>query len=332
MKVTAERRRLEWEALCAVCASFDDSGAGGDRRFTPIPLQETDFLDPVHRVLFVEIVRCRRRGDSCERFRQVLPEAMTRLGFPDLDFDLLFAARPDSAPLDLSTVARRLAQSSGTSARTEGASRAMRIADFVEPLVFAGFTGLYIWRLQNTVFWSWLVFPVWLVASFAAHHDTPKMLGWRADNLWLSARATAKVFALFAVALCVVALALQTFREFPAHMVDPRRFVGYFAFCTLQQVALQSLVMNRLLAALESRFGAAVIAGAAFAALHWPNPVLVPVTFIGGTAFCRLFGRERNILPLILAQAILGSLVWWAFPVAWHHAMRVGPGFYTFHR
>jgi len=43
-----------------------------------------------------------------------------------------------------------------------------------------------------------------------------------------------------------------------------------------------------------------------------------------------LFARERNVLPLALGQAILGSLIWWAFPLAWHHSMRVGPGYYTF--
>jgi hypothetical protein len=33
-----------------------------------------------------------------------------------------------------------------------------------------------------------------------------------------------------------------------------------------------------------------------------------------------------------LGQAVLGGVVWWAFPLAWHHAMRVGPGYYTFGR
>jgi len=44
-----------------------------------------------------------------------------------------------------------------------------------------------------------------------------------------------------------------------------------------------------------------------------------------------LFWKERNILPLTIWQSILGTLVWEAFPIAWHHAMRVGPGFYRFH-
>jgi membrane protease YdiL (CAAX protease family) len=76
---------------------------------------------------------------------------------------------------------------------------------------------------------------------------------------------------------------------------------------------------------------AALVAGVIFAALHWPNPVLLPLTLIGGTAMSWLFSRERNIIPLTVGQAILGTLVWWAFPVAWHHGMRVGPGFYSFH-
>jgi membrane protease YdiL (CAAX protease family) len=103
------------------------------------------------------------------------------------------------------------------------------------------------------------------------------------------------------------------------------------AFCLLQQVGLNSYATNRLLAATGSEVRAALIAGVIFGALHWPNPVLIPLTWIGGTAMAWLFARERNILPLTLFQAILGTLVWWAFPVAWHHAMRVGPGFYHFH-
>ena len=111
----------------------------------------------------------------------------------------------------------------------------------------------------------------------------------------------------------------------------PRRFFGYMAFCVLQQVGLSSLVSNRLLAAIDSPLRVSFISGLLFALLHWPNPVLVPLTFVGGALFAWLFWKERNIVPLILWQTILGSLIWWAFPIAWHHSMRVGPGFYHFH-
>jgi len=77
---------------------------------------------------------------------------------------------------------------------------------------------------------------------------------------------------------------------------------------------------------------ASLLAGTIFAALHWPNPLLIPLTFIGGATMAWFFARERNIIPLAIGQGILGTLVWWAFPVAWHHGMRVGPVFYTFIR
>jgi membrane protease YdiL (CAAX protease family) len=96
----------------------------------------------------------------------------------------------------------------------------------------------------------------------------------------------------------------------------------------VQQIALNSLLTNRLLSLVKRRPTASLIAGAIFSALHWPNPVLVPLTLIAGIAMAWMFARERNILPLAAGQALLGSLVWWAFPLAWHHMLRVGPGYY----
>jgi hypothetical protein len=201
---------------------------------------------------------------------------------------------------------------------------------FVEVFLFSAFVALYIWRLQTTHPESWIVFPLWLTSSFLAHQDTPKTMGWRADNLWSATRHDATVLGLCVAGVCVAGLSLGAVHRLPAHLFDRHRFVGYFSFCLLQQVALNSYLTNRFLSAVENPRNAALLSGVIFAALHWPNPVLVPLTFVGGFAMCWLFARERNILPLTLGQAILGGLVWWAFPVAWHHAMRVGPGYYSF--
>ena len=205
-----------------------------------------------------------------------------------------------------------------------------RALNLAEALAFVIFVGLYIWRLQATWPGSWLVFPVWLTASFALHRDTPKTLGWRADNLGAASSRAAVVFTCMAVALAVIGFSLHGLSRRPEHLADWHRFVGYFSFCLLQQVALNSFLMNRLLAAFENLRVAALVSATIFAALHWPNPVLVPLTFLGGCVMCWLFGRKRNILPLALGQAVLGAVVWWAFPLAWHHAMRVGPGYYAF--
>jgi len=200
----------------------------------------------------------------------------------------------------------------------------------LEGLAFPAFVALYIWRLQIDLPQSWLVFPVWLIVSFAAHRDTPKTLGWRADNLWPAIRRSFPIFLLCIVGLVLAGSALGAFRRTPEHFFNSHRLLGYFAFCVLQQVGLQSVTMNRLLAALNNPLLAAGLAGAMFGALHFPNPVLVPLTAFGGGVMCWLFARERNILPLFAGQTILGAVVWWAFPLAWHHSMRVGPGYYTY--
>jgi hypothetical protein len=205
-----------------------------------------------------------------------------------------------------------------------------QVLTLVEALLFSIMVALFIWRWQAAHPLSWIILPVWLVTSFLVHRDTPKTLGWRADNLWPATRQGLLLFGIYIAAVCAAGLALGALHRLPEHLIDHRRFLGYFAFCLLQQVAVNSYLMNRLLSAVDRPVIAAFLSSTIFAALHWPNPVLIPVTLIGGFGMCMLFARQRNILPLTLGQAILGGLVWWAFPIAWHHSMRVGPGYYSF--
>ena len=201
----------------------------------------------------------------------------------------------------------------------------------MEALAFVAFVGMYIWKWQMEYPQVWWALLGWMVLSALLRKDTPKTLGWRADNLWLATKRALLFFAPASAAICGAGLFLGMLGRVPVHLIEPRRFVGYLAFCVLQQVALNSFLTNRLLACFEGAWPAALLAGIAFAALHWPNPVLVPLTLLGGTAMAWLFGTQRNILPLALGQAVLGALVWWAFPLAWHHSMRVGPGYSAFH-
>jgi Type II CAAX prenyl endopeptidase Rce1-like len=210
-------------------------------------------------------------------------------------------------------------------------TRAVRTWNLVEALAFSALVGRYIWQLQESVRFSWIVFPIWLGASLIFHKDNPKTLGWRADNLWSATKRAAIIFVPCILVLCATGIFPGALNRPANHLLAPKHFFGYLAFCLLQQVGLSSYSANRLFAATGSEVRTSLIAGALFGALHWPNPVLIPLTCIGGAAMAWLFVRERNILPLALFQGILGTLVWWAFPVAWHHAMRVGPGFYHFH-
>jgi Type II CAAX prenyl endopeptidase Rce1-like len=211
------------------------------------------------------------------------------------------------------------------------AERAGREWYLVDALGLSALVAEYIWRLQAASARSWWILAAWMALSVVVRHDTPKTLGWRADNLWAATRRAIPFFAVAALAVCGTGLFLGMLQRLPEHLIQPRRFAGYLAFCLLQQVALNSFLTNRLLGYFEKPWPAAGVAGGVFAALHWPNPVLVPLTLVAGVAMSWLFSQERNILPLALGQAVLGALVWWAFPLAWHHSMRVGPGYWAFH-
>ena len=54
----------------------------------------------------------------------------------------------------------------------------------------------------------------------------------------------------------------------------------------------------------------------------------VPLTFFGGVILTRVFIRHRNLVPLALAQAVIGTLTSITIPPCWHHGLRVGPGYY----
>lgn len=215
--------------------------------------------------------------------------------------------------------------------RRDLAWNARRSAYLIEALGFAVLVAWYIWRMQVAAVWSWGLVLGWLAASFLLRRDTPKTLGWRADNLKAATGRALYFFVPASALLVVVGFFLGMMHRLPEHLVEGHRFASYLSFCLLQQVCFNSYLTNRLLSAVESAPLTALISGAIFAALHWPNPVLVPLTFIAGVAMAWLFARDRNILPLALGQAFLGALVWWAFPVLWHHSMRVGPGYWSFH-
>ena len=188
---------------------------------------------------------------------------------------------------------------------TPGAKRALALVDVVGLPIFIL---AFIWRLQFTTNWAWLGFVVWMIASFAIHRDTPRTLGWRADNLWSATKRAAVVFAILASALSLTGILLRAPWHLPEHLIKLNRLWSYFAFCVLQQVALNSLLMNRMIFLVSRRWLAAALTGVIFAACHWPNPVLVPITFVGGTVMAWLFARERNIVPLAVMQALLGTL------------------------
>jgi membrane protease YdiL (CAAX protease family) len=91
-----------------------------------------------------------------------------------------------------------------------------------------------------------------------------------------------------------------------------------------QQFALQTVFLRDAQALLKSRRAGAFLAAVMFAALHLPNPFLTLMTGVAAVAWCWIYDRYPNMLPLAFSHAVLTLVVLYAFDDAVTGRLRVG--------
>jgi hypothetical protein len=101
---------------------------------------------------------------------------------------------------------------------------------------------------------------------------------------------------------------------------------AYLLWAMIQQWIQQGFFFVRLEKFL-SRHGACLAAGALFGLVHLPNPVLTPVTFLGGWIMSEIFQRYRSVVPLGIVHGLVGLAIALAVPDQINHHMRVGLGY-----
>lgn len=207
----------------------------------------------------------------------------------------------------------------------------MRTLAALEVLVVAGGIVLYIWRWQFVYPNFAVLLLLFIIATFFVHGDRLSELGLGSQGLVSGAKVLIGPTSVLIAFLFIVALMTGELRS-PGLVVTKLAGLGrYFAFCLLQQFGLQSFFTNRLLTVFRKPNAAAWGSAAIFAIFHIPNPVLIPATLLGGYVLSRIFINHRSLIPLAIAQAIVGSLLSVALPAPWHHGLRVGPGYYRWH-
>lgn len=210
-------------------------------------------------------------------------------------------------------------RASEPSARATGYGRALW-----ELAVGYGLLQTALWT-EGELRWMWAIAAaMWMVG--VTIYNRPKLrelgLGWTgfARSIWVVV-----VAALVGAMMLFAGRLAGTLHGYVLHRRLLAAGSGYLFWTLQQQFMLQSFFFLHL-ELLGSRKAVWAAAGL-FALAHFPNPVLVPATWIAGLAFCELFRRYRNIYTLAIAQAILGMCLAAAVPEAWHHHMRVGIGY-----
>jgi len=90
-----------------------------------------------------------------------------------------------------------------------------------------------------------------------------------------------------------------------------------------QQFALQITLLREAQAS-TTRAAGVVVASILFAALHLPNPFLAGATLIAALAWCAIYDRHPNLIPLALSHALLTVVVLSALDDATTGRLRVG--------
>jgi hypothetical protein len=93
----------------------------------------------------------------------------------------------------------------------------------------------------------------------------------------------------------------------------------------LQQAVYQNVVYRRLRDGIAPEAHPWLLSGAIFGIVHWPNPLLVPVTTVWGAISSYLFERWPSVVALGLVQFLFSTLLYEMTPWEWHHGFRVGP-------
>jgi len=174
---------------------------------------------------------------------------------------------------------------------------APRTPYWVSPLVTLMVLGLSMWRAGRTGEWGLRRSAFWPALRCAAAFTVPAVLILGIVGSMLGAR--------------------------------PRRANpwGDLAFLVVwaagQQFALQTVLLREAQAATSPRKGI-LLAAAVFGALHLPNPFLAPVTLVAALAWCWIYDRHPNLLPLALSHAFCTLAILYCFDRKITGGLRIG--------
>jgi len=101
----------------------------------------------------------------------------------------------------------------------------------------------------------------------------------------------------------------------------------YLIWAMVQQWIQQAFFFTRLEQVVHGGVLASFTAAVMFGLAHLPNPVLAPLTFLGGWLLSELYRRYRSILPLGIAHGLVGLAIALSVPDHINHHMRVGLGY-----
>lgn len=137
--------------------------------------------------------------------------------------------------------------------------------------------------------------------------------------VWFTASGTA--------VLIVIALATGNFNYDDKLLT---RFSEYIFWAFLQQIGLQTFLTYRVGKVVYNPYKAAGVAAVVFSMIHFPNPVLMIFTLIGGFFWSLSYLKAPNLYALAVSHGWLAVMALHSIPRPWLHQLRIGPTYWSF--
>jgi len=155
----------------------------------------------------------------------------------------------------------------------------------------------------------WVALPVLLILAVSVRHNMKtRAWGFSRRAFWPALAWSTVLSVTLGAALWFIGHAQGAPPARPAPLLD---FLYVIVWGGAQQFVLQTVILRESQHAV--RRGATILAAAIFAAVHLPNPFLTIVTFVGALAWCGIYARHPNIVPLALSHATATVIILMSF-------------------
>jgi len=168
---------------------------------------------------------------------------------------------------------------------------------------------------------------VLVITSHFLRRENLRDLGFRFDNFLRAAKLLALPMIVVA-ALCVgLGLIFGTrpdlLRWHPERPIVGQLVLG-FAWGFVQQYVLQSFINRRAQIVWQKGLRSVVLTAFVFSFLHFPNPWLMLVTFIGGLVWAFVYQRAPNLFALAISHSLMTWVVVSTLPMSAFNHLRIG--------
>jgi membrane protease YdiL (CAAX protease family) len=211
------------------------------------------------------------------------------------------------------------------------ANRENKLAVLVELAVGYALITVTIWTAnptQRILFW---ISAAWFFCSAVLAAMRGEPLGLKRPPLRMTVFVTSLVI-LIAAGMMTIAAAMGTLHGLFGVRAPLLHASGYLVWALVQQYIQQRFFFGRIEQLTSNGLLAGFCTALLFSLAHVPNPVLMPVTFVGGWILTELFRRYRTLYPLAIAHGLIGLAIAISVPDHIHHHMRVGLGYLRYPR